>query len=104
MILHNIPLVSTTSTFRQTVILEGTEYVFIFRWNTRSRYWYMSIYDTDGTVLAAGRKLVADKPLLQRDTDQRLPPGDLWVLSGGVDPGLRDLGGSALLLYVEAET
>jgi hypothetical protein len=101
---HVIPLISTTSTFRQTVTLDGSEYVFVFRWNTRACFWYVSLLDADGVALTVGRKLVADKPLFQRDVDERLPPGDLWVISGGVDPGLRDLGGSAALLYVEAET
>lgn len=99
-----IPLISSTSTFQQTVVLDGVEYGLVFRWNTRSHYWFMTVLDADGTVLAAGRKIVADRPLLQRDTNPALPPGDLWcVTTTGADPGLRDLGESAALLYVEAE-
>jgi len=104
--ISEIPLLKTTSTFEQNIVLDGITYVLRCRFNTRSRYWYMTILDTDNNILAAGRKMAVDRPLLQRDTSELLPPGALWLRDTegtGADAGLRDLGDRHHLLYVEAE-
>jgi hypothetical protein len=100
-----IPLDSTTSTFELTVILDGIEFVFRFNFNTRSRYWHMSIIDTDGVNLLTGKKITVDRPLLKNETNPNLPPGELWLIDThglGADAGLRDLGNRHTLVYVEA--
>jgi len=104
-VVQKIRMVSDTSTFTQNVVLDGVEYVFSFRWNGRVSRWFFSVGSPDGTVLAGWQKVVADVPLLQRYATGDLPPGDLWIydLEGnGTDPGLRDLAGRMLLVYVEA--
>lgn len=75
--------------------LDGTDYLFEFRYNQREDCWYFDLSLTDGTLLVAGIKVVCNRPLLRKFVDTRLPPGTLIALSNTTDaspPGLEELG------------
>lgn len=92
----------------QRTDLEGREYVLQFDYSTRENCWYMQVSASDGTVLAAGVKLVCSWPLLYRYTSTLLPPGKMFVMPVTTDdspPGLDDLaeGGRCELTYVTSD-
>lgn len=92
---------------RQTVVLDGLEYVLDLRWSGREERWFLDLYDAAGTLLAGSIKVINGLPLLYklRGGAPGLPPGELVVLDGRdipADPGLEDLGDAAQLAYVEA--
>ena len=87
------------------ISLDGQLFRIAITWNERDAAWYLDLFDADGTLLLAGRKLVLGQALLARFRDARLPPGELLVLdttSRDLEPGQQDLGGRVPLFYVEA--
>jgi hypothetical protein len=81
--------------YSYTLALDGTSYVFDFRYNQREECWYLAISLEDGTELIKGQKLVCGTNLLRRAADVRLPRGLLTVVANGTDlspPGLEELG------------
>lgn len=81
--------------YEMTVPLDGTDYLLSFRYSSREACWYFSIALNDGTLLAAGVKIVCNRSLLGRFADVRLPPGMLIATTGTNDaslPGLDELG------------
>ena len=86
-----------------SVVLDDVTYTLSFHWNSRDDGWYMTVLDESGQVIILGAvRLVADWPLY-RNVVTRKPPGLLMVrdTSGaGSDPGLSDLGGRCVLVYL----
>lgn len=96
----------TESNYRQVTALDGRDYELRFRWNTRARAWFCGIWDMDGNMLAAPRKLVLGAIIFKynRAADDRMPQGIFYlydVTGSGVDAGLRDLGTRVFLCYAE---
>jgi len=80
-----------------TVGLDGRDYLFEFRYNQRENTWNLSIFDTAGTALTRGVKVVCAIPLLrhQQTHTPELPQGLLMAIPSGTDdspPGLEDFG------------
>lgn len=103
-----IPIDEAGPHISQVTELEGTSYVFVFRWNEREQRWYLDLRDTDGASIVVGQKIVANWPILRLVVDEgRRPPGEIIVqdTSGrGRDPRLGDLGTRVRLIYLtEAE-
>lgn len=93
--------------YTMTTTLDGSDYLFDFRYNQREDAWYFNISLTDGTLLVAGIKVVCNRSLLKRFADVRLPPGALLAFANTTDasvPGLTELGEErrATLLYYSA--
>lgn len=88
------------------VKLDGANYVLTLRWNARALAWFLDVANEDGDLLAAGRKVVVDWPILGRnETDPALPQGYLWAVDTSgqqLDPTLDDLGTRVQLVYEEA--
>jgi hypothetical protein len=78
------------------VKLEGKDYGLRWTWNQRQARWFLDMSDTDGTLLFAGVKILANRLLLQgRRWNPNVPPGELIAadLTGdGSPPGLDELG------------
>jgi hypothetical protein len=92
-----IPTLSDgTAFYTQRVNLDGSDYTFDFRWNTRLQRWYLNLYDSAGTLLAASLKIVLNWPLLHYlHARDGMPAGELWCISLGSSvepPGLDDMG------------
>jgi hypothetical protein len=105
--IYTIPLSQSQSWYEQSVVLDGVEYRLRLMWSERERRWYLDVMLADGTLLAAGRKIVADQDVLGwMSSDDRLPGMLLAVDMTGAqtDPDLRDLGTRVLLYYLDAET
>ena len=104
--IRQIPLTQVESNYSQTVTLDGEDYTFRFLWNDRDRHWYLTVRDVAGDDILAGIKVVADIPITTHCSDDRIYPGELWVIDttgAGQDPGLRDFGSRVLLYYVDEE-
>lgn len=81
--------------YRMSTTLDGTDYLFEFRYSQRESCWYFSTYLTDGTLLVAGVKVVCNRSLLSRFASVALPKGKLVAFASGADaspPGLDELG------------
>lgn len=105
----NIPIVSGGGTFRQTLELDGQEYIFEFRNNQRdSSRWYLDILK-DGVLIALGLRVVAGYNLLEAIVTLDKPPGSLYLYdvdlktSLGKEADIDTLGDRILLVYESAE-
>jgi hypothetical protein len=109
-----IPTSTKDSNYRQRTVLDGVEYELLFRWNQRESKWYMEIYDTEGTLVSAARKVTVDNL-------QSLPAAGYKVTASGNvrnygillpldmtglgnEPGLRDLGDRVLYFYIDSDS
>lgn len=114
-----IPTSTDLVNYVQTTSLDGRDYILWFLFNRRDQRWRVSFLDQDESPIRFGVKVVADSPLLRRETDDRRPPGILLakdlaaadvVRADGeklvaIDPGVDELGSRVLLIYfTEAET
>jgi hypothetical protein len=93
--------------YTMTTALDGSDYLLEFRYNQREAAWYVNVSLSDGTLLAAGVKIVCNRPLLVHFSDERLPPGVLVAYANSTDasvPGLTELGEDrrVTLLYYSA--
>lgn len=88
----SIPTFNSTDDYTQSTTLDGKDYVFRFQYNTRSGFWFMSLYDNDESPIVEGRKVVVNRDLLHGVTDARRPVGALVCLEvhDGVDEPTRD--------------
>lgn len=102
-----IPTSQVESVYRQVTTLDGVDYELRFRWNTRARAWFCGIWDMDGNMLAAPRKLVLGAIIFRynRAADDRMPQGIFYLIDvtgSGIDAGLRELGARVFFGYAEA--
>jgi hypothetical protein len=94
-----IPTAIAKPYHQQRTKLDGREFLLRFSWNQREARWYLTIADSENTVLRAGIKLICNWPLLSNETeyDERLPLGELEVTDltnagAGDPPGFDELG------------
>lgn len=87
------------------VELDGVEYQFRMRFNSRDQGWYFSVYDLDGNPLVDGLKVVVNADLTLRFTVDGAFGGRLYVLDGRQFPALptfTDLGVDLPMVYDDA--
>ncbi len=96
------------------VFLEGSRYRLTLRWSPRADddgLWHLDVLDGAGTACVLGVPLVTSEDVLApyHYEARNLPPGKLRVTTdpdpvtgARRDPGLRDLGVSSRLEYVES--
>lgn len=87
---------------RFKVALEGSTYIFEFRYNVRGLYWSFNILTAGNVPIVSGVRVVSDYSLLSPFTDDRLPPGRLYCLDqfqSGSDATLQELGDTHVLIY-----
>lgn len=78
-----------------TTSLEGTDYLFRYRYNQREQCWYFSLMLPDGTPLIKGVKIVCNVDLIAHLIDKRRPPGALIAISTSTEttpPTLTEFG------------
>lgn len=66
--------------FTQEIVLDNTPFRFTFNWNTRGKYWSMSIAGRDLVPLISGLKVVIDFFLLSKFPGRNLPPGEILAI------------------------
>lgn len=111
-----IPTSTELADYTQRTAMDGRDYILRFVFNQRLGRWFMDLSDQDGVSIAAGLRLVTNFPIIRHLTDERRPPGELYVidLSGGGettdelvtiarDAGLTELGARFELVYFDAE-
>lgn len=90
--------------FYFTSDLDGENYEFRFKYNSREERWYLDLLDNEGNVVRAGMKVVVNWPVLLRMMELNRPPGEILFINTqdrAEDPGLDELGVDAVLTYVE---
>lgn len=102
-----IPIDSTVGASRFQTVLDGTRYLFEFRFNARGQYWVFDIYTEQNEAIVCGVKVLLGVNLIGLYQDTRLPSGVLFAvdLDGNGSPiEMNDLGGRVVLTYTpEAE-
>ncbi|MES2384537.1 MAG: hypothetical protein V4593_08305 [Pseudomonadota bacterium] len=103
----------------QRTALEGTDYVFTFRFGERRGGWVFDLATLDGVRIVSGQLVLCGfQDLLRRAAMPERPPGVMWAMNvseppagdaGGpfALPGLYDLGGPegrCRLFYTESTT
>jgi hypothetical protein len=101
----SLPVTSYPDT-TQTFALEGVNYVLRLRYNERGGAWFVDVADDLGNVLAAGRKVVVNWPIVgARETSVNLFPGWLFAFDTSdidLDPTEEDMGTRVQLYYLES--
>lgn len=100
-----LPVRSDVPFYDFEIDLEGRTYRFEIRWNGRAEAWFLTIRNSAGDILVAGRKIVLGAGLAGRSRTEGLPPGVLVAVDttdSDVDPGRYDLGRRVLLVYAES--
>lgn len=100
--LKKIPIDSILSNKQFRTELDGTFYLFDFRYNSRADIWMMNIYDETGTIILSGIALLLGVDLITRFQDSRLPPGPLFLMNlkdENVEADRNTLGEDVVLLY-----
>lgn len=97
-----IPTRQDSEDYEVEVELSGTPFLLRFTWNYRSEFWYVTISDTDGNVVAGNRKITVGTPLLYGVPGTDKPDGELIAIDtsgAGQEAGLEDLGDRVLLFW-----
>ena len=105
MALLRIPLDPVDPAFVFFIDLEGINYQFDFRWNSRTERWVFDLYDDTGTAVQLGIPYDLDIAMLKQNVRDNKPPGTLFALSteGNIAATRFDLGIENLFLYNESE-
>lgn len=96
-------LTDGTEAYDQRTQLDGTEYIFQFRYNLRRELWSFSIVALDGTYLLTGQTVHVGIALNRRAVGG--PPGIFIAMSETDDissPTLQELGERVKLCYLTA--
>lgn len=99
-----LPTLTDSAHYEYALELDGETFTLSFNWNSREEAWYLSVADSLGTVLVAGKKIVVGYPLFARTVNDALPKGYLEAIdTSGLDlaPGYADLGGRVKLVYTD---
>ena len=100
-----IPLRPDLDDYQFETELDGETYQLRIAWNARALAYHLSVLDGDGETLKPGIRVVLGIPLGIRDTDARMPPGQIIAIDTAhtdVEPAFGELGRRVKLLYVEA--
>lgn len=85
-----IPLFPETPLYDMTVTLDGSDYRLLFDWNGREDRWYLSLFDSAGSAVRRGMKVVPNWDLLYGCVYQNRPPGKLVFLDARTRAGLNE--------------
>ncbi len=104
-----LPVQENASNQRARVTLDGSTYYVDLLWSGRVGAWYLSIFDAEQSALVRSRKLVTNRPILDRVRyTPGLPPGEIFALdpSETIDYAQYDQLGQkrgVVLCYFDAE-
>jgi hypothetical protein len=77
---RRVPTLKDTAFWSQRTELDGFDYRLSFAYNMRDASWYLSIAQTDGTLILGSVRLVSNRPLLlRRHALPLVPPGEFWM-------------------------
>jgi hypothetical protein len=109
MALVEIPVFPDLGAFNEKVVLDGTPYTLVGRFNPRMQRWVMDVQDEGGTDLVCGLPLVSDSNLTDalKGRIKGFWLGDLMTrdMTGrGRSADLETLGKDVKLFYLEPGT
>ena len=105
MALIRIPLRNDIPSYEFKIDLDGTTYTLGVRYNTRKDRWIMDFRTENNEPVISGTPLLNGVSLLARYQEDRLPPGELFMLNTedeNVEADRDSLTENAFLLYQEA--
>lgn len=86
--------------FKYQIELGGSAYTLDMQWNTRYKYWTISLFDVSGAPIYQGRKVIIDELIFGTTVADGLPLVNLAAMGVPVSP-LRieraDLGNSVAI-------
>ncbi len=91
--------------FDVRVELEGAEYRFRFRWNSRDQGWYVSLLDSEDAEILMGQKVVPNADLTLRATLDNAFKGRLYAIDSRFPEalaGFDELGDVVPVIYDES--
>ncbi len=103
--MQTLPLVPSLPNYRFGTTLEGEEYVFDIRWNSREESWYMSIFDGEANPIRQNIKIVLGVKLGKRVTHADFPPGAMVAVdttNRGIEAKYDDLGERVIVVYLSS--
>jgi len=92
---NTLPLVPSVPNYRFSSVLNGVQYIFDVRWNTRDEAWYFDLLSEDETPIRSGIKIVLGTSLGASSTAAFFQNNILVALDlskAGRDAELDDLG------------
>lgn len=98
-----LPVVQSLPNYRFACDVEGVQYIFDARWNTRDLAWFMDVYDVVEAPIRCGIKIVIGTYLGRSCNHPLFRAGVFMAIdSAGTqrDAGLDDLGARVQLVYV----
>ena len=101
-----LTLDSTHDYQEQEFQLDGETFRLLARWNERIDSWIISLYESDGTPVAVGRRLTVGNFLFPWLVTENRPAGQLIAIDTkdeDVDPGHFDLGNRVVVAYLDIE-
>lgn len=103
MALFEIPIPQGVAFFTKRVPLDGTDYLFEFKYNQREDSFYLKILSGDGTHILGPFKIISNYPMFAfHRYAVGLPAGDLWAIAfknEQASPGMNRLGSDISLVY-----
>lgn len=77
-----LPTFTEYGAFKYLIDLDGVRYLLRYWWSSRNTSWYLSVYTSDGELIAGGMRLNLGKLIFLRDgvVDERLPPGKIALI------------------------
>ncbi len=107
MALRQLPIINSKLDQKFTTALEGVTYTFRIKWNFRASRFIMDIATAQGEAILEGIPMVVSWPLIGRFKDDRLPPGEIFILDtsdANSEPGEESLGVTHYVLYRDSTT
>ncbi len=99
-----IPLPATNGVgYRFQAAFDGVLYTCELSFNSRCKYWVLSLYDAAGEPIVSGVRCVANYSLLARCSFESRPPGKLLLVDSAgtkLDPDALSLGSRVKMAYI----
>lgn len=99
---QRLPLIPSVPAYQFGTTLDGIQYLFNIRWNTREEAWYMDILKEDETPIRHGIKVTLGSFLGRRSVNPDFPPGVLMAYDTSQenrDAGFDDLGTRVVVFF-----
>lgn len=101
MSVERMPFFADSTSYRYTLAIDGTNYIFDFVWCERFSRWILGIYDVEGNPIRTGIRIVEAWPLNARDIIDAMPPAILSCIRNDErrgDPTRRDVAENRITL------
>lgn len=99
-----IPTRTDIGNYDFDISLDAVVFRISFLFNSRENFWYFNLFDSTGTAIRSGVKVVLGIPLLRLMAQISRPLGEPIAIAptdDAIEAGLEDLGGRVLLAYVQ---